>query len=43
MDLYKKLCAWRDEYAAILGGLDQVEELKKSLLVEGSPTVSTFV
>jgi len=34
MDLYKELFAWRDEYAALLGGLDRVEELKKSLLVE---------
>ena len=42
MDLYKELCAWFDEYAVILGGLDRVEELKKSLLVEGSSTVSTF-
>jgi len=28
MDLFKELCAWHDEYAAILGGFDRVEELK---------------
>ena len=38
-DFFKELCAWRDEYAAILDGFDRVEELKKSLLVEGSSTV----
>ena len=43
IDLLKELYAWHDEYAAILGGFDQVEELKNSLLLERSTIVSTFI
>jgi len=43
MDLFKEICAWHDEYATILGGFNRVEELKNSLLLERSTTVSIFI
>jgi len=43
MNLFKELCVWHDEYAAILGGFDRVEELKNSLLRERSTIVSIFI
>jgi len=42
MDLYKELCQWRDEYVVIVGGSEQLEVLKKSLLVYGTDMVSGY-
>jgi len=40
MDLYKEICEWRDQYTSIFGSLERLDELKNSLLVEGTISVS---
>jgi len=40
MDLFKEIIQWRDEYAALLGCYELVDQLKGSLLVDEMSTVS---
>ena len=43
MDLYKEICQWRDQYTNIFGSHEHFDELKNSLLVEGTSSVSVYV
>jgi len=40
MNLFKKNRQWLDEYAILLGGYEWIDQLKKSLLVNGMSIVS---
>jgi len=41
IDLYKKLCEWRDEYA-IISESERLKVLKKSLLIVNTKMVSCY-
>ena len=40
MDLYKEICEWGTQYTNIFGSFECFDELKNSLLVEGTTSVS---
>jgi len=42
MDLFKEIYQWPDQYASILGGYEQLEQLTRLLLVDGTTIVSSF-
>jgi len=40
MDLFKEISQWRDQYISIFGSIERLDELKNSLLVKGTTSVS---
>jgi len=43
MDLHKEICQWHDQYTNIFSSNERFDELKNSLLVEGTSSVSVYV